>query len=397
MHPKKFALKYARYNLFYFLIFLSLIYIVTIILFFKKAGELNNQVAQLSVQKVSISSQLAKTKSELDDLKNQDQYKINKDLQSKITSIEKTYNLAVSAYEKLLDLKTISNKTDKYDNEYADSLTLLSERKYSSAEATLNSLISGIQQERDKIVSSFSIPNNIPSSNTPPSSGYSSQTVHTDLGDFWVDIISADLNSTRVIVDTATDGDCGNNCPVLSLGDYVSRNGAFAGVNGSYFCPASYPSCAGKTNSYDTLVMNKNKKYINSGNNVYSTVPAAIFFGNQARFVAQSLEWGRDTGIDAVIANRPLLVFNGQNVFGGTDQAKELSRGSRSFVGNNGNTVYIGVVFNATVAEAAKTLSTLGLQNALNLDDGGSTALWFGGYKAGPGRDLPNVVLFVKK
>ncbi|MCL4385616.1 MAG: phosphodiester glycosidase family protein [Cyanobacteria bacterium] len=42
-------------------------------------------------------------------------------------------------------------------------------------------------------------------------------------------------------------------------------------------------------------------------------------------------------------------------------------------------------------------MTTLGLQNAINLDDGGSTALWYGGYKAGPGRNLPNVVLFLKK
>ena len=37
------------------------------------------------------------------------------------------------------------------------------------------------------------------------------------------------------------------------------------------------------------------------------------------------------------------------------------------------------------------------MENALNLDDGGSTALYSGGYKVGPGRDLPNAVLFVRK
>lgn len=31
------------------------------------------------------------------------------------------------------------------------------------------------------------------------------------------------------------------------------------------------------------------------------------------------------------------------------------------------------------------------------LDNGGSTALWSGGYKVGPGRNLPNVILFVSK
>ena len=143
--------------------------------------------------------------------------------------------------------------------------------------------------------------------------------------------------------------------------------------------------------------MNKNKVYFNSGNNVYSSVPAVIFSGSSARFVGQSLEWGRDTGVDAVIANRPLLVSGGQSVFGGSDQAKEGAKGGRSFVGASGSTAYIGVVHNATVGESAKVLATMGIQSALNLDDGGSTALWAGGYKVGPGRDLPNVVLFVGK
>ena len=57
----------------------------------------------------------------------------------------------------------------------------------------------------------------------------------------------------------------------------------------------------------------------------------------------------------------------------------------------------MGVIHNATVGESAKVLATMGIQNALNLDDGGSTALWSGGYKVGPGRDLPNVLLFVGK
>lgn len=82
---------------------------------------------------------------------------------------------------------------------------------------------------------------------------------------------------------------------------------------------------------------------------------------------------------------------------GGDGDPKKGSKGGRSFVGNKGNTAYIGVVHNATVAESAHALKALGLENALNLDDYGSTALWSGGYKVGPGRNLPNVVLFVRK
>ena len=143
--------------------------------------------------------------------------------------------------------------------------------------------------------------------------------------------------------------------------------------------------------------MNKNKVYFNSDNNVYSTVPAVIFSGNSARFVTKSLEWGRDTSVDGVIANQPLLILNGQVVFGGDSDPKHLIKGNRGFVGTIGNTVYIGVVHNVTMTESAKALRALNLTNALNLDNGGSTALWYSGYKVGPGRNIPNAVLFVKK
>lgn len=237
-----------------------------------------------------------------------------------------------------------------------------------------------------------------PVNNTPPSAGYSKQSINVGgLGVYIVDIVAADLNSTRVIVDTASDGTCTNNCPVLPLATYVSRSGAYAGVNGSYFCPEAYPQCAGKTNSFDTLLMNKNKVYFNSDNNVYSNVPAVIFNGTSVRYVGASSEWGRDTGVDAVIANHPLLLTGKEVRFGGNDDPKQGSKGNRSFVGNTGTTVYIGVVRNVTVAEAARVLQAMGMENALNLDNGGSTALYIGGYKLGPGRNIPNALLFVQK
>lgn len=356
-----------------------------------------NQILLMQSNKIKLDQALKNASIDLSNLKSQDQYKINKDLEGKVKSIETTYSKAVTAYEKLLDLKSVTKKTEKFDSSFADILTLLSKRNYSSAEAELLTLEKGIGTEKQKILDSFQIPANVPENNSPPGSGYSSQVVKSDVGDFLVGIISADLNSTRVVVDTASDSDCKNDCPVMSLGDYVSRSGAYAGINGSYFCPADYPSCSDKKNSFDTLAMNKNKKYLNSDNNVYSSVPAVIFTGNSARFVGQSSQWGRDTGVDAVLAMQPLLVSGGNIAFNGDGEPKRGSKGNRSFVGASGSTAYIGIVFNATVAEAAHVIHTMGIQNALNLDSGGSSALWSGGYKAGPGRNLPNVILFIKK
>jgi len=358
---------------------------------------LQQKLKQVATEKNSLERRFASIAAELRTIKKRDEYKINQELQQTIKKIESTYQQAVQVYEKLLDLKTVSKKTEKLDELLTDLLVMLSKKNYASAEAGLNLLSKKIEEEKNKIAASFVIPQNVIQSNTPPGSGYQRQVVKTDIGEFLVDVVSADLNSTRVIVDTAADSDCRNDCPVLSLADYVGRNGAFAAVNGSYFCPAAYPSCSDKKNSFDTLLMNKNKVYFNSDNNVYSTVPAVIFSGNSVRFVAQSLEWGRDTGVDAVIANQPLLVLNGNVVFGGDNEIKRAGKGSRSFVGNSGSTVYIGVVHNVNAAEMARVLAAMGMENALNLDSGGSTALWYGGYKVGPGRNIPNAILLVGK
>lgn len=369
----------------------------SIVFLFVKLNEESSKYRHLTSDKENVDRQLTQVKGEVMKLKAEDQYVKNINLQNTISSIEKTYKDAVSVYERLLDLKELTKKTEKFDASFAKTLTLLSERKYASSAAELDKLKTDIEQERKTVLASFVIPQNLPAENTPPGSGYRRQVVNSDVGEFMVDIITADLNSTRVVVDTASDSDCRNDCPVLSLGDYVSRSGAYAGINGSYFCPSTYPSCSDKKNSFDTLLMNKNKTYFNSDNNVYSTVPAVIFSGSSARFVGKSLEWGRDTGVDAVIANQPLLVSNGQVAFDGGGDPKNGAKGGRSFIGASGNIAYMGVVFNATVAEAAHVIKTLGIQNALNLDSGGSTALWSGGYKAGPGRNIPNAVLFLRK
>lgn len=279
--------------------------------------------------------------------------------------------------------------------------------KKSTSSNQINQIVSQVNPTEDELSQSpqktdVSIENvlgttSIPTSSSLPTNGFSRQKVATDKGAFTVSIIAADLNSARVIADTASDSSCKNNCPVLSLKDYVTRSGAFAGVNGPYFCPSTYPSCSGKTNSFDTLLMNKNKVYFNSDNNVYSTVPAAIFYGNTSRFVGQSLEWGRATSVDSVIANYPLLVQDGNIRFTGSGDGKLNGKGNRAFIGAKDNYAYMGIVQNATVAEVAVVLKSMGMKNALNLDSGGSTALWSSGYKFGPGRGIPTAILFVRK
>ena len=358
--------------------------------------------ARFRIQVLGLTETLNKTKKELNVLKNQDQLKINEQLKIDIKKTHDAYNELLKPYEKIQDLKAQKQDVKDLEKNYAGILQYLSDLNYSSASALLTQLNGDIDKKYNAITAAQAAQTAAAAqaanlSNSPPGSGYSFQAVKTDAGTFNVAIIAADLNSTRVIVDTASDSDCSNNCPVMSLGDYVARSGAYAGINGPFFCPAEYPSCAGKTNSFDTLLMNKNKHYFNSDNNKYSTVPLVYFTGNTMGVRGQSLEWGRDTGVDAVLANYPLYISGGNNNFGGSSDPKINSKGPRTFVANKGNFAYIGIVYSATSADAAGVLKALGMDNALGLDQGGSTALWFGGYKAGPGRGLPSALLFVRK
>lgn len=398
--PKNKLLKFKGFNRGIIIVFLSSVVITSFVsyqglVFYQKAKRLESEIER---QKVNAQEELAKISKELEELKTQDQVKKNEQLKAEIENIQKAYRVAVATYDELVEFKNKTKDTSALDKQFAESLFKLSQKDYSGAQDSLNQISTKIEEEEKKIAASFTIPATVPESNAPPGSGYNRQSVNVPgLGSYQVSIVAADLGSTKVIVDTAADSDCGSECPVLPLADYVSRNGAFAGVNGTYFCPADYASCAGKTNSYDLLVMNHRKTYFNSGNNVYSSNPAVILGDGYVRFVTAASQWGRDTSPNGVLSNFPLLVFNSQVVFGGDDDPKKGSKGGRSFVANKGNMVYVGVVHSATVAESARVLQTLGMENTLNLDDGGSTALWSGGYKVGPGRNLPNVILFVRK
>jgi exopolysaccharide biosynthesis protein len=399
-----------------FIVLLLVIPLIIAVVYFQQSLNAQAKLDKITAENARLNNQLLLTTKSFEELKNQDQIKVNQQLKADVDRINKNYKGSIEAFQKMQDLKDQKQDTKDMESVYISVVKSLADLNYASAEPTLKELNDKITKKNEELAiaqaaAAAKLANTQPvittsggtqtapvaTSNTPPGSGYSFQSVKADIGTYNVSIVAADLGSTRVIVDTASDSDCSDNCPVMSVGDYVARSGAFAGINGSYFCPASYPSCAGKTNSFDTLLMNKNKKYFNSDNNVYSNVPVAVFGSGYARFIGASSGWGRDTGVDGVIANQPLLLSGGNITFGGGSDPKQGSKGARSFVGNKGSTVYIGVVYNATVAEVAHVLKALGLENALNLDSGGSTALWSGGYKVGPGRNIPNAVLFVRR
>lgn len=197
-----------------------------------------------------------------------------------------------------------------------------------------------------------------------------------------------------MVTDTASDNDCSDNCPTIPLAEYVSRNGGFAGINGSYFCPAEYPDCQSKKNSFDFSVYNsKLSKWINQGQ--LSWNGRSIVYQDGGGFHYMQNANGFNGNLSAGIVNYPGILNNGQiTVEEGSLSDKQKLKGSKGGLGLNGNTVHAVIAPNVTMFEFANIFKSLSDQYALNLDGGGSTALYFGGYKAGPGRNLPNAVIF---
>lgn len=64
--------------------------------------KLNSNPTTISGTKVDLEKQLVSVRSELEMLKNQDQYRRNEQLQEEIVSLNKTYQKVLAAYEKIL-------------------------------------------------------------------------------------------------------------------------------------------------------------------------------------------------------------------------------------------------------------------------------------------------------
>jgi hypothetical protein len=314
-----------------------------------------------------------------------------KELSQEIANIQRTYEEGAHLFEQRADLFVTAGKISAVDIALAKFLRLLGDRDWSGAAGQAKKA----QAEIDKAVIASTpklvVPVNAPASNTLPGSGYTRQKVNTSRGDFVISMVVAP--GARAVVETASDSDCANNCPTKSLAEHVSASGGFAGINGSYFCPPDYAQCQGKVNNFDTLAVNgRTKAVINRANNVYSTVPLVAAYGSSLSFYDQSVQWGVDTSAGGGLANYPRLLRDG-----GIANTQDNGKGTRGFIGMKDGAIVIGHVFAASYGDTAEVLKTLGLQNAMNLDGGGSSALWAdGGYKVGPCRSLPTAIVLVR-
>jgi exopolysaccharide biosynthesis protein len=231
---------------------------------------------------------------------------------------------------------------------------------------------------------------------------YSRQSVKASAGTYTVDIMKLDLGSghIRVITDTAADGDCTNNCPTRSLASYASRNGAFAGINGTYFCPADYSSCAGQTGSFWWKFYNSRLgKMINATNGKGAMEPFFIFDSmGRASYLSHWNDYS-SYNFTAGISSSPGLISGGVSVLNTStlDTKQRTVKSNRGAIALKGQMLYAVIAKGATVPDLTSVLLALGVDYGLNIDGGGSSAMLYkGAYKVGPGRSLPNAVLFVE-
>ncbi len=229
-------------------------------------------------------------------------------------------------------------------------------------------------------------------------SGLSTITVNTPKGSFRATVMTIDLSRARMVTDTAQDHDCAGNCQLISLAEFVRRNNAFAGINGTYFCPGSYGECASKRDSFDFPVYNSRlNKWINGDKLGWGGRAILYADGSGAQYQQNSAGFGG--GLTAGVINYP-GILNGGNVQIDDNQsglsAKQKARGTKIGIGRKSNsTIQVVVAYKVTMQEFAHVFKSLGATDALNLDSGGSLAMWYGGrYVMGPGRNLPNAILF---
>ncbi len=230
-------------------------------------------------------------------------------------------------------------------------------------------------------------------------SGYSSSTVNTSRGAFAVKLIKLPLNQYTVKTVTGADSACTNNCPAKTLAQYVAENGAYAGINGSYFCPPDYASCAGKTYSFDFAVFNSRAgNWHNPNARFWDSIGMITFTGSTAQAYKNGATYPGHAVTAAISNFPPLILFNNQvNSDENSQSLAQKSRNLKGALGVNGTDIFLVVASGVSITDLATVMQSLGATHALNLDGGGSSALYISGaYKAGPGRLLPNAIVLVK-
>jgi hypothetical protein len=326
---------------------------------------------------------------------------------SVLLEIEETYGLYQDFSAKLernggadIDTQSSANKLSRWG-------ILILNQDFETLKNEINGEVTVLDSAYDEYLASLPPPPP-PEPSPPPAQpqpvqtsaeGYSIVSVSTERGTFNVNLIKVPLSSYKVKTVSANTDNCKDNCPTKSLADYVKESNAYAGMHGTYFCPPDYSTCSGKVNSYDFAFYNSDrKKWLNSGALTWGKTGLMTFNGNTPAFYRETSSYG-GSGVTAGISNYPSLVSNSNIVVKSEDLTTFQidMKGPRGAIGYDDKNLYLAIVSNATVIDTAYVMKALGARNALNLDGGGSSAMYIGGgYVVGPGRSLPNAVVIVR-
>ncbi|XOU94042.1 MAG: phosphodiester glycosidase family protein [Candidatus Kerfeldbacteria bacterium] len=242
-------------------------------------------------------------------------------------------------------------------------------------------------------------------------SSWTARTIDTSVGSFAINQIEINLSNPSLSIKSLTpvSGERLNvPGPTQSVQTYINDHNAFAAINGSYFCPADYMSCAGIEGSFywmwfDTVTGN----FANSYQNQFNQGPVIAFdTNNNVHYFRTGVDWpGREefesrenVTLQAAISNGPGLIFAGEFIVSDDqlDNKQRTVKSNRSGIGFLGNNAYLVVASGATVLDLGYIMQAMELEYAMNLDGGGSSALYFDGlFKVGPGRTLPNTIVFI--
>lgn len=317
----------------------------------------------------------------------------NEDTRSQLTLINNTLDKYLVVKDKSSSYKSSGVDTSAIDNQFPAVVDLILAKKYSEADVLLSKLDADLETalKAKQAADSASRPKASSSSNCSslPASGYCKMSVNG----YSVFVVAGPVSAVRTI--TGNSENCTDQCATKSLQSYISDNGGYAGINGTYFCPPDYSTCAGKVNSFDFPVYNSNlSKWINEDKMLWTNRAMMAFTSSTAYFYPTANSYSGLSGIRAGIVNYPGLVQNGQNIVSQyTLTSAQNTKGTRGGVAVKGSTVYLVVASSASVSDFASIMTSLGVTHALNLDGGGSSALYNGGYKVGPGRSLPNALI----
>ena len=229
---------------------------------------------------------------------------------------------------------------------------------------------------------------------------YTEQSVNTAAGSFVARIATFELSSGKfqVITDVAADRDCADDCTVANLQAYASAAAADAGINGTYFCPAEYAGCGSETNAFFWKIIDtKLGVMINKDNGLGEQDPFLAFDSTgRATYFSKWAEYNK-SNFSAVAGINSFSLIENNNIsldYSKMDAKQGLTKASRGAIGIKGQTLYLVHVLAATVTDSAYVMQSLGMDHALGLDGGGTSAMIYdNAYKSGPGRNMPNALL----